>query len=532
MLKTLQIKNLILIEEAMIEFDRGFTVITGETGAGKTALVEALRLLCGERGDSTKVRKGASRAWIGACFSFSPPLSKIFEEFGLSHPENEDVLITREISREGKSRCFVSGQMVPVSFLQELSPFLLDFVGQHATTSLKSLDKQREYLDVFAEIDLFPFQKSWKEEKNLEAELSKLKAERENVIKRRDFLEEKCAELLAAKLKEGEENALFEEYTVLSNSQELERLTDQSLEAADTVLDGIRKVRNLLMQMEKCGLEAKEEGQIAKEIDLQGEELRSLLLRIQAKWENDPQRLHFLEERLSFLEKLKKKHGPDLFLALEEAQSELDSLQNFEDKQQQLTNILETSRLKSSEAIKNIRIQREAAARKLETILSHTLQELNIPTAEVVIQIKPCARTQYGEDEIAFFLRANKGEKLSSVRENTSGGELSRLLFALKLALGEKRPANTMVFDEIDANVGGETATQIGKYLFSLGKKGQILCITHFPQVARQADHHFCVVKKENADRTLGMIHKVSGHERDLEITRMLGGLTIVTHTR
>ena len=306
-LKTLIIKNLVLVEEAHLSFKEGLTVITGETGAGKTALIEAIRLILGKRSDATKVRKGCEKATIQAAFdpSFTPELRDLLNEAGLSILEDEELILTREISAQGKSRAFICSQLVPSSFLTSLAPHLIDFVGQNAQVDMRAAEVQRKYLDLFADIDLIPFQMCLIREKEFEAQTRRLREEKKESGAKRPFLKSQLEELASLQLKEDEEKTLFEEYSFLSNAQELLASTEKALEQTDSLIEGCGKVGSLIKQMQKYEETFVDAEEMTKEAHLQLSELRALTLSFQGKLENDPHRLIFLEERLSKIDQLK-----------------------------------------------------------------------------------------------------------------------------------------------------------------------------------------------------------------------------------
>ncbi|NGX47719.1 MAG: DNA repair protein RecN [Chlamydiae bacterium] len=527
MLKTLILKNLVLIEKTEVGFEKGFTTITGETGAGKTVLIEALRLILGERTDASKVRKGCEKALIQASFSLndSSALHKLFEETGLTLSEKEDLILTREISSAGKSRAYACGQMVPIAFLQKIAPHLIDFIGQHSQIQLKNSDQQRQFLDLYANVDLTRFLSCWGTEKSLLERFENLRTEKAQSEQKKALLKEQIEELIEANLKEEEnEDALFEEYTLLANARELLTQSSQALEEVDVARQCSTKIQNTLQVMEKYALDLKEASKMIKEAQLLFEEMQIALQSFQAKLESDPGRLLYLEEHLRLLDHLKKKYGQNPLKRRKEMEDELEAIESLDEKEEGLKKALIAAKRDTAAEARFLRETRTKGAAVLEQKLSIALKKLNIQAAKIKIQVLPAMRTKTGEDEVIFYLRANKGEQEVSVRESSSGGELSRLLFALKIVLAEKGRPKTMVFDEIDANVGGETARLIGEQLKKLGISRQVLCITHFPQVARQGDHHICVSKSENKERTEGQIKMLSKKEREVELLRMLGG--------
>ncbi|MDN3506358.1 MAG: AAA family ATPase [Simkaniaceae bacterium] len=529
MLKTLILHNLVLVKRAEVDFEKGFSAITGETGAGKTALIEAIRLILGERADASKVRKGADKASIQASFSVEPTklLLQLFEDAGLLFPKDEELLLTREISASGKGRAFACGQMVPAAFLQKIAPHLVDFIGQHAQIELKSESRQRTWLDLYGEIDLEPFNRAWSHEKKILSDLETLLEEKAMSAKKTALLTEQIQELTDVGISEGEDEALFEEYTIKSNARELLIHSEQALGEVENSRQSTANALSSLHEMDKFEVGLSEVSKMANESQLLLEEIQMALQSFQSKLESDPARLTFLEERLKLIDLIKKKYGKTPLTRLQEMQEELKAIDTLGDREEALKSALEKGKKETNLAASHIKQLRTKGARELGEKLSKTLQNLNIPNAKLQVEVRPATRTKEGDDEIAFYLCANKGEHLSPVKESSSGGELSRLLFALKLALAEKNHPSTMIFDEIDANVGGQTATLIGGHLKELSSHRQVLCITHFPQVASQADHHICVSKHENTERTEGQISTLSKKEKEIELLRMLGGQTV-----
>lgn len=531
MLKTLTIRNLVLIEEASLHFSHGLTVITGETGAGKTALIDAIGLLLGERADTSKLRRGAEKAQIQAIFS--PPskqLLYLLDEGGISASEDEDLLISREIALSGKSRALVNNQPISLALLQSIKGEIIDFIGQHATVELRSLALQRDFLDAFAKVEFKSYQNCWEEEKEAKSALEEAREKQLQSQRAIDILIEECEELSHA-LDGESEDKLIEEHNLLSNMGELTSLSEIALAHNEEVFAGCRSLEKILLQLQKLSPDAKEAYKMATDAALQIDEIERILQSITSRLESDPNRLAFIEERLATFHRLHKKYGVNLPQIHKEKTEELNELEKLDTKLEKLEKAYTLAKGKTQTEVEHIRTKRLIGAKNLEEHLSKHLKELNFKTAELEIRISQVPRTKTGEDEIEFYLQTNKGEPLVSIKDSISGGELSRLLFALKIALANSTPSALLVFDEIDANIGGETATCIGKKLSELAQKRQILCITHFPQVAKYGDHHFCVLKKEEKTRTQGQIISLSPKDREKELLRMLGGIENLTST-
>ena len=519
MLKTLSIRNLVLVEEAQLEFESGLTVITGETGAGKTALIEALRLILGERADASKVRKGAEKAYV--CGSFEgelhPNLLSTFGEFGIPFPENEPLIISREISVEGKNRACVSGQAVPLAFLGKIAPLLIDFIGQHAQILMKNENQQRLLLDQFGAIDLSPFQTCLRGEKDYAAKLDRLI--RKKAEQSLENLQNHLEDLEQLNYTPDEDKALFEEFSLLSNSEEITARSTEVVELTDRAL-GI--CHDIQLHLDKLPLD--EGGEMVKEAHLQLLELQRLAHSLSAKMDCHPDRLTYLEGRLSAIDGAKKRFGKDLEKAREQLRERVEGLSRIDEAISEAENLLAQAKEQTDKEAHLLTRARKSAAGIFADKLSSRLQKLNIEAAEVQIAIEPSSRTLSGENQVVFHLRANRGEKIAPVKESSSGGEISRLLFCIKLILADQVGTKTLVFDEIDAGVGGQTAALMGEQMSRLAEGSRILCVTHFPQVARHGQHHIRVAKFEQEGRTLCSIKVLQSDEREVEYLRMIGG--------
>ncbi len=524
MIRHLYLKNVFLIESCQVAFDSGFTILSGETGAGKTALIQALALALGQRVDSSCIRKGESKALVEAAFDIDPlsPIHTLLEEAGIASDPGEPLLIRREISSQGKNRAFLGSQMAPLPLIQQVGSHLIHLIGQHSHQELKTSDAQLKILDLFSGVaqDLDRFQSCWAEEKKLAEELEQLRnlsAKRERDL---DMYRTQWQELSAANLQEGEEEKLFQEYQKLSHAQELK-------EKMGSLVQGILafpliRYKNTCDALSRIDTALQEPAALLQEAHLALQETQHLLSSYLDRLEDNPKYLAYLEERLSLLNGLKRKYG-DVQASQKEIQEKLNFLENADEEVEKTLRRLEEAQAKTRSLCSLLTKKRTAAAGPLAEKLTAALYTLNMPGAELAIEIAPQPRCRTGEDLVHFWLKANKGEARLLVKERASGGELSRLLLAIKTTLAEKNDTPTIVFDEIDANVGGQTATLIGEQLQALGQCRQVICISHFPQVAAQATHHLRVFKEEKEERTLTRIHPLSKNEREQELLRMSG---------
>jgi DNA repair protein RecN (Recombination protein N) len=507
------LKNLILIDACDIDFASGLTILSGETGSGKTAITEGLALCLGARADSTCVRKGEEKALVEAAFEVDAPIP-FLEDFDPS----ELLLIRREISKEGKSRAFINGQMAPLSLLQKLGSSLIDLVNQHAHVSLE----ERDVIDLYGNLqeELKKFQETWAEEKALEEKKQKLEAI--DLAWEKERCAHQLSELEKIAYQEGEEETLFEEYKQLADTLELsQKLNAISLEDFTNAITRYKSLSPLQALTD-----------LLHEATVSLQEASFLLSRTLGTLDVDTARYTYLEERLSILDRLKKKYGKGLTSVKRELEQKHLQLENLSEEKLTLSEHLEKARESTKQAAAALTRKRKEAAEELAPRLTKCLQELNMPHAKLTIELSSQSRSSTGEDLCAFWLQANQGELAVLAKTHSSGGELCRLLLAIKTVLAEKNNTPTIIFDEVDANIGGETAARMAEKLSMLGRQRQVICITHFPQVAAKADHHLVVRKQETPNknsegvRTLTTIQALTPSEREKELLRMLGGLS------
>ncbi len=518
MLRTLTLDSFVLIDHAALTFEGGFYVLTGETGAGKTLLIQAIHLLTGQKVSSELIRAGKEKAVIEATFDIErlTHVHAILEEGGVAFDKGEDLIIKREVFRSSKNQIFINAQRVPLALLATLGPHLLELVGQNSAHTLRQSDVQRELLDLFGDLekDVAEFFTSYQEVKKLEEVIKKRKDPAEL-----DRLKWELEEWEAFGYIEGEEETLFEEYKKLADSQ-------QEREGLNAIQEGLEHPSLLptLTQFQKLCKNG-ELIDLLKSAVCHLQEASFLTSKLLDEADDSSARYEKLEERLSTLNRLKKKYQSDAISPYLEALREKIDVLEHQDERIATAKEKLTIKQKETQAFANaLTKKRRAVAKCLEEKLTAELLALNFPHAKVVIELTPKELGPTGGDQVTFYLAANQGEAPASLSSRTSGGEVARFLFALKILLAEKGALPTLIFDEIDANVGGETATLVGQKLQALGKHVQVLAITHFPQVARSANHHLQIAKKEREGRTLTEIHLLEKSEREKELLRMLGG--------
>ncbi|MEX0961346.1 MAG: DNA repair protein RecN [Simkaniaceae bacterium] len=525
MLKSLILKNLALAKEIQIAFEDGFNILTGETGAGKTVLTYALNLLMGQKANSQMVRQGESSGYVEAHFEIDSLLEvqKFLTHHGIEFVENEYLILKREIVLNGKSKSFLNHSLVPSSLIRSLSPHLIEMASQNETQQLRHEPVQLNILDLFGRHEkwLTPLKATYKQLQTLQSEIDELSSEKAHFEEKHELYSFQLNEIQSLDLKQGEEDELFSEYRLLATSQE--KLS--ALNEIQSIIDQIPSFQHSINSLNPWK-DQKNIKELKQDLTSASNELIEIsfqLSSVKNECDLNFDRFDEIDKRLSSITLLKKKYG-----CLQSKQSELEkkleSLDTLDDLL--LSKQAEISKLnrKLEEIETQLSISRIERADILEKQVTKQLQDLNMNGAEFIISRTAKERSGTGIDQISFFLAANRGEKAASLKERASGGELSRIFFALKSLFASFEELPILIFDEVDANIGGETATIVGEKLKELGKSRQVIAITHFPQVAKQADYHLKVEKREIDQRTLTYVNALNKEMRQEELLRMLGG--------
>lgn len=536
MLKELHLTNIVLVESTCIPFSRGFNVLSGESGSGKSAIMNALNLISGERCDTSCVRHGEEKGIVEAVFDIStiPQLDIILEEAGIDHEKDCELIIRREITASGKSRAFINNQLAQLTLLKKVTSYLFDIVGQHANQKLLSLDYHRQTLDLFGDLeeDLNAFSKSWKEEGETREELEQLILSEAQRIRDMEICRVELEELQDANIKDGEEEEVFNEYTHLSNAEELAQKVGDILNVLSgekiAVIAQISRQKSNFENLVKLAPALSDIAASYENARLELQEVAHSLRHFESSIEHNPERVALLNSRLELINKLKRKYGPayeDIKNYQKEAQAKLEKLENADADIEHLQCKLSTLTTKTQALSSILSSKRKTIAIKFEAAVIHHLRGLNMPKVEFFVEITPQKRSRYGDNKIEFYLTPNVGEHRVPLRECASGGELSRIMLAIQALLAGKEKVPTLVFDEIDANIGGETAAVVGDKLKEIAVKHQVLCITHFPQVAKLAEHHLRIMKKEIKGRTITLVDLLDQSLHLQELARMHGGV-------
>lgn len=545
MLVSLQIRDFAIVDRIAAEFAPGMTVLTGETGAGKSILVDALGLVLGERGSGKLVRGGAIRAEFSAEFDVSamPQPRAWLEENSLD--EDDECLLRRVINADGRSRAFINGNAVPVQQLKSLGEMLIDIHGQHFHQSLGRKPVQRDLLDYFGDLTALREKTAtafvhWT---SLVSRLESLLAADADRESRLDLLAFQLQELETLAAQPGEFDTLRAESQKLANSERLVEgvtlalavLSDhENSNAIASLAEALRSVENLVEYDDKLLAVA----QLLDNAGIQINEACDELRRYGGTIDMDPQHQNQVEERLNSMQSMARKHRvtphelPDLVLRLRE---EYDELNHAEERGRELEREAAAAETVYRQHAADLSQRRKRAARKFAAAVTETMAGLGMPGGVFEIEIQPLpdhAARVTGIDEIEFQISANPGQPPMPLARVASGGELSRMSLAVQVIASGGSTIPTMVFDEVDSGVGGGVAEMVGRRLAEIGNSRQVLCVTHLPQVASLADHHFRISKVTDGKATRTQIHELDHDERIDELARMLGGVEITEKTR
>lgn len=537
MLSLLRVENIAIIESLQVEFGPGLNVLTGETGAGKSIIVDAISLLLGGRASPELIRSGAETAIVEAEFDLDEADTRRDEVLTRLEVEVEDgarLALRRELS-EKRSRAFVQGRSAPLSILREVAGCLVNIHGQHEHQALLDAGAHLQLLDTFAgDSDLVRDVNACAAEgaAALEA-LRQLELRRTDAARRRDYLQFQADEIRSAGLSSGEEESLRREKHVLLNA---ERIRGAAAAAAEVLYQGEGSADEKLVAARKgveelSRLDSRHEGLARRlgELSESAREVSRELDQIAGAAEADPARLEAIEERLYLIEKLKKKYGADIPAVLQSlaaAQVELAELDRVEIDSLAAEERLASARRAYATATAGLSASRQGAAERLKRVLRKHLADLAMPSTRFEVRFEKVpveAFNPAGTETAEFLLSPNAGEPLKPLALIASGGELSRIMLAIKNSAGDDRTSVTQIFDEIDSGIGGHTAEVVGRKLSAVSRRQQILCVTHLAQIAAFADRHLTVAKAVKGGRTTTMLEALDGARKIQELARMMG---------
>ena len=539
MLSLLHIENIAVIEQAEIRFGHGFHVLTGETGAGKSIIIDAISAILGERTYREVIRTRTDKAFVSAIFNEVPPLDW-FEQYHV--PVQDELLIQREIFLDGRNVCRVNGQSVTVSALRDLGSKLISIHGQHDSRQLFDENSHLGILDAFAGDRklLDQYAAAWEDVRTCRATLDRLSIDEGEKARRQEMLQHQIKELEKADLKPGEDERLEARQKVLMNGEKLmDSLTDASrcllgdddTDGADTLLsEAIRElsaasryddaIQPLRMKFEE----------LSYQLSDACEELRDY----RDGLSDAEEELDEIGARLDIIHKLKRKYGEtceQMLVFLDNARAELDDIVFADEKIKLAEKALAAAVASATELAEQLHTIRLTAARRLEDRITTELSELNMPRVQFVCQFEEVPLGPNGLDGLRFLMSANVGENLKPLSKVASGGELARIMLAIKNVMADQDAVSTLVFDEVDSGVSGRAAQRVAEKLLKVSEGRQVLCVTHLPQIAALAEHHLLISKSVHNDRTFTQVDALSREGRISEIARMISGAEITDNT-
>ena len=539
MLSLLHIENIAVIDRADISFDQGFNVLTGETGAGKSIVIDAISAILGERAYRDMVRTGTNKASVRAIFTGVPELSW-FADNGVEY--DPETVIQREIHLDGKNVCRVNGSLVSVSILRKLGMQLINIHGQHDSATLFDEDNHLTFLDAFGDNEALrtAYTERFEAVAKLRREIDKMTMDESEKLRRMETLRYQIAEIEKADLEAGEDEALEERRKILQNAEKLSNGMDTAVEClyggdeSDGASGLLAQAEYALARLAKFSDAFSEMHDRVADLMYQVQDVAEAVRDARDDLSYSADELEQIESRLDVIHKLRRKYGvtcEDILAYLDKAKKELDDIEFADDHLERLKKKLKKAEKEAWDAAKELRKNRqETSATMAERILTE-LAQLDMPRVQFTCQFTETDLTAHGADAVAFYMSANAGEALKPMSKVASGGELARIMLAMKNVLAEKDQVNTLIFDEVDTGVSGRAAQKVAEKLSSVAAHKQVLCVTHLPQMAALAHTHLLIAKSERDGRTYTTVTPLDLEGRKKELARIIGGTNITETT-
>ena len=534
MLSQLFIKNVAVIESASIDFENGFNVFTGETGAGKSILIDSINAVLGGRTSRDLVRNGESKALVSAVFTnVSKEVETLLEELG--YDIEDELLISREISAEGKSVCKVNMRPATAGVLKQLSAMLIDVHGQHDSAVLQNPELHIGYIDSFGntEKEVLEYQEAYKKLRSVEREIKKIENDDSDKTARIDMLKFQIGEIEAAAVEEGEEDELLALSKRIKSSENIMELISETVAALDGNGENEGALEGLSTAIENCarlteffpqyeGLSEK-----FKEMYYEFEEFANDVKDNADELDFDPALQNRTERRLDQIFRLKRKYGgsvEEMFKYYNKAVFELENIEFSEERLEKLKKEQQKLFTETAEFADVLSKKRHKAAEAFENAVSGELSYLNMPNVRFNVHFDEIEFTESGKDNLEFYIATNAGEPLKPLTKIASGGELSRIMLSIKNVLADKDNVDTLIFDEVDTGISGSAAQKVGQKLKQVSGGRQIICVTHLAQVAAYADNHMLISKSTNGEKTFTSVESLEKEGRINELARIMGG--------
>jgi len=540
MIKEIRVSNYALIERIEVTLKPGFNVLTGSTGTGKSIIINALSLLLGDKGDIASIRKEADKAIVEGVFSNSPEINQILNNYDI--PEENEVIIRRIINRKGGGRVYINGSIANTDILKSLGNILFDIHGQHEHQLLINEETHIDFLDYYGKLmpDREVLEKNFKLLNNLKSELSEIESQKNEIANRKDLYEFQRKELECVKFSAAEYQELKEEKKKLDNFEEINELVeyatsfisnnDESIQSKlSEITSNIKKAGKFDKALEKIGGRLEESNLILQDASLELDRYKDSL-------NYDRMRLSELESIVDKIETLKKKYGKDyeeLLYMKEELSTKIFDMESLKEREQELKDEIFKFEKELEVQACDVSNKRKDVSKDFEKRVEEEIKDLGFEKAHFKVEIKDKKEIDgLGKDEVRFLFEPNVGEGWNKLSSIASGGELSRVMLALKSILSEVDRVLGLVFDEIDVGIGGSLAKKVGEKMKEIGKRRQVLCVTHLPSIAAEADSHLTVQKKEKDGRTITEVKEINGDDRIEEIARMISGETSIETAR
>ncbi len=539
MLSLLHIENIAVIQQSEIVFHKGFNVLTGETGAGKSIVIDAISAVLGERAYRDMIRTGAQMASVRAVFTDVPEYPW-FSENGVCY--DAETIIQREIYLDGRNVCRVNGTPVTVSILRKLGIQLINIHGQHDSAQLFDEDNHLCYLDDYAENQTLRdnYAQAYEAVQKLRGEIRRMSMDEGEKLRRMEMLRYQIQEITKANLHPGEDEELEQRRTLLQNAEKLSTGLDAAVEClyggddSDGAAALLASAQRELTRLSRYSDRFSELNQRVPDLMYQVQDAAEELRDARQEMDYSDRELDAIEERLDVIHKLRRKYGAtceDILVFLEQAQGELDEIEFSDDRLEQLKNQCQKAEKTAWDKALKLRENRKAAAEKLSVRILEELSQLDMPRVQFSCEFTEQELGADGADAAAFYMSANAGEALKPMSKVASGGELARIMLAMKNVLAQQDQVHTLIFDEVDTGVSGRAAQKVAQKLRSVSANKQVLCVTHLPQLAALADTHLLISKSEHDGRTFTKVEPLDLEGRKQELARIMGGANITETT-
>ena len=539
MLSLLHIENIAVIERSDISFDRGFNVLTGETGAGKSIVIDAISAILGERAYRDMIRTGTTKASVRAVFTQVPELPW-FQENGVEY--DPETVIQREIHLDGKNVCRVNGALVSVSVLRKLGIQLINIHGQHDSASLFDEENHLSFLDSFADNEALraDYLSKYDSVAKLRREIDRMTMDESEKLRRMETLRYQIAEIEKAELEAGEDDALEERRKLLQNAEKLSNGMDEAVEClyggddSDGAAGLLAQAEYALAKLARFSESFASFHERVNDLKYQVQDIAEEVRDARDELSYSADELEQIEERLDIIHKLRRKYGTtcaDILEFLEKARKELDDIEFADDHLENLKKKLRKAEKEAWDAAILLRDNRKKTAVSMSERILTELSQLDMPRVQFSCEFRETELSPNGADAVAFYMSANAGEALKPMSKVASGGELARIMLAMKNVLAEKDDVATLIFDEVDTGVSGRAAQKVAQKLRAVAQHKQVLCVTHLPQLAALANTHLLIAKSEREGRTFTSVTPLDVEGRKRELARIIGGTNITETT-